>query len=58
MYVFIVLRLSIAQHIVDSVPCCPDGPGEYYYEEQAGEEILEVLSRPRTGIRARDVVDE
>ena len=41
-YVFIVLCLSIAQHVVDSVPWCTDTPGDYY-EEQAGEKIPEDL---------------
>ena len=35
--------LSIAQHVVDSVPWCADTPSEYYYEEQACEEIPEDL---------------
>ena len=35
--------LSIAQHVVDSVPWCANSSGEYYYEEQAGEEIPEDL---------------
>ena len=35
--------LSIVQHAVDSVPWCADTPGEFYYEEQAGEEIPEDL---------------
>ena len=35
--------LSIAQHVVDSIPWCADTSGEYYYEEQIGEEIPEDL---------------
>ncbi|MDL1139553.1 hypothetical protein PS029_19380 [Yersinia pestis] len=35
--------ISIAQHVVDFVPWCADTSGEYYYEEQAGEEIPEDL---------------
>ena len=38
MLCFIVFCLSIAQHVVDSVPWCADTPGDYY-EEQAGEKI-------------------
>ena len=34
--------LSIAQHVVDSVPWCADTPGDYY-DDQAGEEIPEDL---------------
>ena len=34
--------LSIAQHVVDSVPWCADTPGDYY-DAQAGEEIPEDL---------------
>ena len=35
--------LSIAQHVVDPIPWCADSSGEYYYEEQSGEEIPEDL---------------
>ena len=35
--------LSIAQHVVDSVPWCADTSSEYYHEEQIGEEIPEDL---------------
>ena len=42
MLYFIVFCLSIALHVVDSVPWCTDTPGDYY-EEQAGEEIPENL---------------
>ena len=42
--VFIMYCLSIAQHVVDSVPWCADTSGDaYLYEEQAGEEIPEDL---------------
>ena len=41
---FNMLSLSIAQHVVDSVPWCADTSGDlYYYEEPAGEEIPEDL---------------
>ena len=36
---FIVHCLSIAQRVVDLVPCCADSSGDYY-DEQTGEEIL------------------
>ncbi|XXG46387.1 hypothetical protein AAC387_Pa02g1249 [Persea americana] len=42
MLCFIVLCLSIAQHITDSVPRCAKTPGDYY-EEQTCEEIPEDL---------------
>ena len=35
--------LSTAQHVVDSVSWCADTPGEYYYDDQASEEIPEDL---------------
>ena len=35
--------LSIAQYVVDAVPWCADTSGEYYYEEQTGEDIPEDL---------------
>ena len=42
MLCFIMLCLSLAQYVVDSVPWCADTQGDYY-EEQAGEEIPEDL---------------
>ena len=42
MLCFIVLCLSIAQHVVDSISWYVDTPGDFY-EEQAGEEISEDL---------------
>ena len=42
MLCLIVFCLSIAQHVIDSVPWYADTPGDYY-EEQAGEEIPEDL---------------
>ena len=39
---FIVSRISITKHIVDSILWCAGTPGEYY-EEQAGEELPEDL---------------
>ena len=38
-----IFFLSIAQHVVDSIPWCADTSGEYHYEEQTGEEILKDL---------------
>ena len=35
---FIISYLSIAQHVVDSIPWCADILG-YYYKEQASEEV-------------------
>ena len=43
MLCFIVHCLSIAQYVVHPVPWYADTPGKYFYEEQAGEEILEDL---------------
>ena len=40
---FIISCLSIAKHVIDSVSWCANTSGEYYYEEQIGEEILEDL---------------
>ena len=36
--IFYCTLLSIAQHVVDSVPWCADTSGDYY-GDQAGEEI-------------------
>ena len=42
MLCFIVLCLSIAQYVVDSVPWCANTSGDYY-DDHAREEILEDL---------------
>ena len=49
LYVFIVSCLSIAQHVVDFVPWCANTSGDYY-EEQAGEEIINQLRRSESGV--------
>ena len=41
--------LSIAQHVVDFVPCCADTPSDYY-DDQAGEEILNQQRRSESGV--------
>ena len=40
--VFIISYFSIVQHVVNLVPWCADSSGDYY-EDQAGEEILDDL---------------